>query len=209
VVEGTEAVDGTPCERYAIVMGKKPYSIETGLVERFWVDLGRNGHVLKKEEWHRGQLFTTVSEIELKSYEGKSGKVWVPVKGKATNIYNGSVSSEENYRVLQGSVRVGIVIPDRQFSVKYPVGTPISDHLRGIFYEFGQDKRPPPATLSDAQARLDENLAKAGEDRAELVAASWSRGGWINWAFWGPLSASLVVACSALVLYVVRLKGAS
>ena len=209
VVEGTEVVDGAPCERYAIVMGRKPYSIETGLVERFWVDLGRNGHVLKKERWSSGQLLNVVSEIELKSYEGESGKVWVPVKGKSTNMYNSSKTSEEYYRVLQGSVRVGSVIPDRQFSVKYPVGTPISDHLKGVFYEFGQDRRPPPVTSSDAQARLDETLAKAAEGRAELVAASWSRGGWINWAFWGPLSASLVGAFFALVLYVVRLKRAS
>ena len=208
VVEGTEVVDGTPCERYAIVMGKQPYSIDTGLVVRYWVDLARNGHVLKKERWSRGQLLNVVSEIELKSYQGESGKVWIPVKGKSTNMYNGSKSSDEYYRVLQGSVRVGGDIPDRQFSVKYPVGTPISDHLKGVFYEFGQDRRPPPVTSSDAQARLDENLAKAAENRAELVAASWSRGGWINWAFWGPLFASLVGAFFALVLYVIRLKRA-
>lgn len=208
VVEGTEAVDGTPCERYSIVMGEKPYPIETGLVERYWVDLSRNGHVLKKERWSRGQLLNVVSEIELKSFERESGKVWIPVKGKSRNMDNGSKSSDEYYRVLQGSVRVAGIIPDKQFSMKYPVGTPISDHLKGVFYEFGQDRRSPPVTSSEAQARLDENLAKAAENRAELVAASWSRGGWINWAFWGPLSVALVGAFITLVLYVVRLKSA-
>jgi hypothetical protein len=209
VVEGTEVVGGTPCERYAIVMGEKPYSIETGLVERYWVDFSRNGHVLKKEWWNGGRLLNVVSEIELKSYGGESERVWIPVKGKSTNLYNGVKTSEEYYRVLQGSVRVGGIIPDRQFTVRYPVGTPISDQLKGVFYEFGQDRRPPPETSSEAQARLNENLAKAAEGRAELVAASWSRGGWINWALWGPLFASLVAAVFALVLYVVRLKKAS
>ncbi len=191
VYEGTEEVDGVPCERYAFVLGKPPYPIETGLVHRFWIDMGRNGHVLKKERWNRGRLLSTASEITLDQVEIDGQPVWFPAKGTARNIYENEVTSEEHYRVLRGSAKINQGISDAAFSIKYPMGTPISDRLRGVVYEFGQDRRPPPKSMADAQTRLKEALSKAEAAKSELAAASWSRGGWINWAFWGPFSVFL------------------
>lgn len=208
VYEGTEEIDGAPCERYAIVLGREPYPIETGLVDRFWIDMGRNGHVLRHEEWNKGQLLTTASEIVLEDFGVGGDTIWLPVSGTVKSVDGDVTNSVENYRVLHGSVKINRGIRDAEFSIKYPVGTPISDHLRGVVYEFGQDRRPPPEDVTDAQARLQEALRKAQDTRSELVAASWSRGGWTNWAFWAPFSVFLAGALATVALSIARARRA-
>ena len=209
VHEGSEEVDGVSCERYAIVMGRQPYSIETGLVDRFWVDMGRCGHVLRMETMNKGRLLTTSSEIKLEEFPAKAGKLWIPVEGKCRSMDGGKVVVEERYHVLKSSIRFNKGLADGEFTIRYPMGTPVSDQVKKVVYEIGQDRRPPPEKMIDAQTRLDEALKKAGESRSELVAASWSRGGWINWSFWGPFSAFLAVALVAAFAFVARTRRAS
>lgn len=213
VDEGTEEVDGVSCRRFAFVMGQKPYSIETGLVERFWIDMGRGGHVLKQERWSRGQLRSTTSEIVLEGFEIQGKTVWVPISGTARILHDDEVSGEEHYRVLKETIRINQGIRDTQFSTWSAMGTPISDHLRRVVSEYRQEQRqkppPPSKPTADPQTRLQEALRKAESSGVKVVAGSWSREGSTPWIFWGPFSVFLAGSSAAIVLYLIRSRGSS
>jgi hypothetical protein len=203
--EGTEDIGGVPCERYAVVLGQEPYSIEKGLVMRFWIDMARGGGVLRHEFLSRGMLLATAEGIELKRFDTPEGVVWLPSRGKVVTSSEGVASSEERYGLILNSVVLNRDVPDRRFTVKYPMGTPVTDQVKKLYYEQGQDTRPAPTNTKDAQTRLDEALAEAEKVRDKLDASAWSREPGVDWLFWLPLSLSLAVAGCAGVLALKRL----
>jgi hypothetical protein len=94
--------------------------------------------------------------------------------------------------------------PGREvFTIKYKPGTPVSDNLRKLQYEFGQQKIGTKPTKAEAEAMLKEQLAKAEQQKSELVAAAPSRSfdwwTWLTWAF-----AAAVLGTSLVAFWVQR-----
>jgi hypothetical protein len=207
IYEGTEAIGKATCERYAVVLGDESGDVKTGIVHRFWIDMNRNAHVLKKESLTRGRLLSTTSDIELNRFGPSAEGVWLPVSGRFRAFSGRVIAAEESYWVMVSSVRVNRSIGDPQFTLKYPAGTPVTDHLKGVVHQFGEDTRPLPTNLAEAESRLDDALRKARETRSDLVASSWSRGNYWDWAVWLPLSVFVITGLSAGVFYHLHRRG--
>ena len=207
IYTGTESIDGARCEHYAFVLGRPPYHIDApnSLVYQFWIDMNRSAQVFRCERWNDGRLLERTVDVVLEQFGAKNESVWLPVRGTIEHFDGeGNLHSTEKYRLLKDTIAINKGIGDSQFTIKYPIGTPVSDRIRGLAYEVGQDRRPPPETLAEAEARLKDSLKKAEESRSELVAFSWSRGEFINWAFWLPLAVCLVSAVGAGFVYLRR-----
>jgi hypothetical protein len=78
--------------------------------------------------------------------------------------------------------------------MKYKPGTPISDSLRKLTNEYDRQKISPRPTKIEAEKMLNDQIAKAEEQKSELVVYSSSEGfawmPWMPWVFGGAVLAS-------------------
>jgi hypothetical protein len=190
-------------------------SFETwsGPYHKIWIDLRRGGHVVRWESFARGGELTGRSDIELRSFPLGDKTVWMPVRGVSEShnafkdgkaYYPAEPTHVETIQVVSSTMAFNKHPGPETFNIKYKPGTPISDKLRKLEYEFGQQKQTiaPRTTISRAEAekRLNEAVAKAEEQRTELVVASVSDGfKWSSWLAWG-FGAVLLVASTVLLI---------
>jgi hypothetical protein len=185
----------------------------SGPWQKFWIDLRRGGHVVRWESFARGGELVGRSDIELRSFPLGDQAVWMPVRGVIEShnafkdgkaYYPAEPTSVETIQVVASTMAFNKHPGPETFSIKYKPGTPISDNLRKLEYEFGQ-QRPtiePGTTMPRAEAEkmLNEAIKKAEQQKSELVVASSSEGiSWISWLAWG-CGAVLVAASTVLVI---------
>lgn len=211
--EAPEKIDGQEC---LVVTFHRvgPGETEPSYIERFWIDLGRGGHALRREVYHSGgKRANSMEDIVLRPFQDSRGTtVWLPVSGVYKSfihlgehnerIYGSQPTNLETYSALQESIRLNQSIPDERFSVKFRNGTLITDTLRRARYEFGQAREPETKRMTQAEveAQLEEQLRIADVQGDELRAASWERGnrGWSAW-----LPATLVGGSLAILVVLV------
>ena len=90
------------------------------------------------------------------------------------------------------------------FSVKYKPGTPVSDHVRKLSYQYGQQKLPENPSTSETEKMLVEQVQQANEQKHTLVAAPVEGWAWPRWAV-GVMG--LVLATSLYLLWAQRRSG--
>lgn len=195
---GADTVDGHSCYRVEVHLTQeviKKHGARNSLIVVYWFDLERGGHALKAD-WYsnRKSLNSRLVDVILRRFNLPQREVWLPVEGKYQFLNDdGSVRSTENYQVLQSSVRLSDLAPDR-FKAKFKPGTPITDQLRHARYEFGQDLRPPPTSRAEAQKRLSEQIEQAEAQKAVLDASRVANEGF-NW----PYALILVVTATSVI----------
>ncbi len=181
------------------------------LLERFWLDMKRGGHAVRREAYSDGAALVGRIEIRLKSFKVGDEPVWLPVSGSGEGhavMKDGKIviikepNSMETIGIVDGSLEFNKYPGPHTFEVTYKPGTRVSDNLRQLQYEYGQQKQKPRATKADAQAQLQEQVARAEEQRKELVAGSPLRDGpgWTSWLVWIFGASSLVFSVLVLVL---------
>ena len=202
--EGKGEVNGRVLDIYAITIGRPPFKIgEPGNVtDRFWVDLTCGGLVFKKETfygtWMHSHVVDIVAEVDKQGFAFPIHGKYEFFEPKNTNLY-----TSEEYNILKESLQIGQKTDPARLSVNFPVGTPISDRLKNAVYEFGQDRRPPPETLADAQARLSSAIEQAKQSRDQLAASSWSRDNWTDRWYW-PIVGVLATVLLVGVVFLLR-----
>jgi hypothetical protein len=83
------------------------------------------------------------------------------------------------------------------FTIKYKPGTPISDNLRKLEYQFGQQQIGLNPTKAEKEKMLNDQLAKAEQQKSALVVASTSEGfAWTSLLPWG-FGAAVVISLIA------------
>jgi len=205
---GHEQIGEYRCARVAIVIGQPPYELDDdrNMIERFWIDLSRGAQVLQKERISDGRLRSRTSGIKLAKYNVGSRSIWLPIQGRYEifNYDDRKLRIVEEYEVLTSSLLLNQGMDAERLKPDYSIGIPITDALKGTVELFGQDTRPPPETVADAQERLGSALRQAEESRSELAAASWSRGGWVRWSYWIPMAISAIALFAVVTLILMR-----
>jgi hypothetical protein len=213
VHEGTEPLDGYSCE--VVTFKYTPASIppEKESSQKFWVDLERGGHILRRELYRGANLSERLSRVQLAPFDGPKGsKVWLPISGTYEVFLYGDEKTRtilhskdpiriEEYLVMSPTVSLIAGIRDGHFAIELSPGTVVTDTVRGITYDFGRDQRPAPVTVAQAQERLRSHLSEADAQASELRAASWQRGGRTEWSWlpWAAAAAALIVAVIVFV----------
>lgn len=171
---------------------------------RYWIDLRRNGHVVRMETYSKEGMMSRL-DITLDEFPLKGAAVWMPVAGEtstyaATRNGKPTISKEpitiSTIRVVKGTMEFNKHPGREAFLARYKPGTPVSDGLRRLRYEFGQQKVDARMTKGQAEASLKEQIEKAEEQKSELVAASPARD--FDWQPW--LVAGLAVLALGALL---------
>jgi len=175
------------------------------LLYRSWIDLRRNGHVVHHESYTPAKAVAGRLDITLAPFKVGETEVWMPVSGEMVGfvavvdkkaVVTKDPTSRQTISVVGGTMEFNKRPGPEVFMMKYKPGTPISDHLRKLTYEFGQQKVAARPTRAEVQKMLDESIAKAEEQKSELVVASPpDRPDWASWLAWG--FGALVLVSSA------------
>lgn len=179
--------------------------IPNRITGRYWIDLSRSGQVVQAEGYAMDGAISGRLKVTLEPFKIGASEVWIPVSG-VNQTYVAAVDgkpviSEEptvitNIKVLRGTLQFNKRPDARVFTAKYKPGTPISDELRKMTYEFGQQTIGRTPSRDEAKTMLDEQLALAESQKKELVASpasegfAWSVG--LPWAFGAAVLVSLV-----------------
>jgi len=204
-----DQIDGRPLKVLAIAITGVPDS----LLRRYWIDLRRNGHVVR-EEIYRGKGHRVMAkrlDIKLAPFKIGKSEVWMPVSGESVG-YEATVDKKpvvlkqpqafEKIYVVNGTMEFNRHPGPDVFTIRYKPGTPVSDNLRKLQYEYGQQKVGTNPTKPEVQKMLDEQLAMAHQQKSELVVASNSEG--IPWSTWLASGFGALVVISSIVLWVQR-----
>jgi hypothetical protein len=194
-------VDGRPLKVLNIGIKGVPDS----LIARYWIDLRRNGHVVRRESYRAGKVMSGRLDIKLAPFEIGDTEVWMPVSGESVGyealgedkipIVTKEPTSIRTIYVVNGTMEFNKHPGPEAFTIKYKMGTPISDNLRKLEYEFGQQKIGLNPTKAEAEKMLNEQLAQAEAQKAELVVASPSEGfDWTRWLAWGFGALALIAS---------------
>jgi len=176
------------------------------LMLRYWIDLSRNGHVVRQESFGPDKTMNGRADIKLESFKIGNAEMWMPVRMEQTGwaaMEKGSpIVTKEPTSLQTVYIVAGTMVFNRHpgrdaFTIKYKPGTPVSDHLRQMETEFGQQKIGLKPTKVEAEKMLKEQLKQAEEQKSELVAVPTSGGvAWSSWALGGfaALAVASVVA---------------
>ena len=196
-----ETVDGVPLKVLSFSFRERRQ-----LDQRFWIELRRGGHVVRREIYDQKGKVSGRVVVRLASFKLGRDLVWMPVSG-TTESHDAADKDGEPYTPVEATSVQQIDVIDGTmefnkrpgaavFKIDYKPGTPISDNLRQVQTEFGRQKPAPRPTKPEAEATLRRQLAEAEAQRSELVAEPPT-------AFGASLSPWLVgvAGTSALVLY--------
>jgi hypothetical protein len=150
------------------------------IVKRYWIDLNRDGHVVRSESHASidGSLGGRIT-VNLKQFNIDGESVWFPISGISEGFiftrdnkleYSKKPTNRDDIYILLDTLKFNRNPPASAFKLDYKPGTPISDQLKKLRYEFGQQQPPPRLTRETAEKHLQEQLALANAQRAELVA---------------------------------------
>lgn len=176
--------------------------------QRFWIDPDRGGQVIRREGYDPNGAVLGRTVIDLKDFVIQGGKVWIPIAGTTEGfaaIENGkpvtakSPTYVETIAILRPTLQFNQHPPSAVFQIAYKLGTPITDNLRKLEFEFGQQHIGQRPARAEAQVMLAGLLSKAEEQKKELVAASPSRV--FDWSMVLPWVAALAVLASGLALW--------
>jgi hypothetical protein len=202
-----EQLDGRQLRVLTIALAGVPNST----IFRYWIDLNRNGHVVREEDYASGQVMAYRLDIKLAPFKIDGREFWMPVSGESVG-YNAVVDKKpvvmsapqsfERIYVVNGTMDFNKHPRPEVFTIKYKPGTPISDNLRKLQYSFGQQQLAPKPTRSEVKKMLDDQVALAEKQQTELVVAPPSESS--NWAPWLTSGFGALVLISLAALWVQR-----
>lgn len=181
--------------------------------QRLWIDLHRNGNVVRHETYTKEKKCFSRIEVKLAPFKLGNAEVWMPVSGVDKSYWDdGGVSDLNKLRVVGTPTVVGEIRvvggsmefnqhPGREvFTIKYKAGTRISDALRRLEYEYGRQTIASRPTKAEAESMLDNQLAQAEDQKAGLMVAPPSADfDWTTWLAWGFGGAALISLIALLV----------
>lgn len=204
-----DEIDGRPLKVLTIGLSGFPDTV----VFRYWLDMKRNGHVVQLETYGPGPGGARQSnwQFELSRFTVGGADVWMPVSAVETGylrlenqkiVFQNTPTRSQKIYVVGGTMQFNKHPGRDVFTIKYKPGTPISDSLRKLQYEFGQQKIGAKPTKAEAENMLKEQLAKAEEQKSALVVASTPEG--LPWSTWLPWGFSVLVIASLTLLWIQR-----
>lgn len=126
--DGWEDIGGHKCLHISVVLNPDRAADSEPVMDRFWIDMKRGGHTLKRERRYGFKLLFRVQNIKLEEFTIPGGKkIWFPVHGEFESFnphdrLRGEELSDapvlrDTYDVIKDSLLVNQGIPDSRFSV--------------------------------------------------------------------------------------------
>lgn len=202
-IVSNDEIEGRPLKRLTVYLKYK--DIPNILARRYWIDLARSGQVVRVDSFLEKSLAVRW-DITLKSFRVGDADVWMPISGEIKNYLGGQVTKSlvftkeptllRSIRVIDGTMEFNKRPGASTFTLKHKPGTPISDQIRKLNYQFGQKQISNRPSKAEAETMLQEQIAEAEEQKRELVAVPREGIDWWTWSvagLVGTLSASLAV----------------
>ncbi len=209
-----DQIEGRPVKALSVFLTfKGPKNIPDQLLMRYWIDLHKSGQVVRKE-YYQDDVMGARFEIALRSFKVGSEDVWMPIsadmKSYVENVEGKPVVLKDpvlhlSIYVIEGTMQFNKHPGPDVFTAKYKPGTPISDHIRKLKYQFDEVKISPRPTKSEVEAMLQSQLAKAEAQKNELVAAPLTEG--FNWWALSVAGMGAAVMASLTLLWMQRRAG--
>jgi hypothetical protein len=145
------------------------------LLRRYWIDLGRNGHVVRFEAYWNGERLLLRRDIKLAKFGLAGAQIWMPVSAEQVT-YSPPTASETGKSQPESSATISIVngtmafnagLDAKHFAIDYRAGKPISASGRRWSDQF--DRQTLSAKRIDAaaqKARSDLPAQDAEQDQA-------------------------------------------
>lgn len=185
-----DVVEGDPYKALDVAIAGIPDS-RTG---RYWIDLRRGGHVVRAEGYGSDQAILSRLDVKLARFKVGDVEAWMPVSGEYASyaaFEKGSLALTKEptvlstVNVLQSTLQFNKRPGPEAFTLKYKPGTPVSDHLRQMSYEFGRQTIGLKPSKADAETMLNEQVARAEAQNKLLVASPAQDGDGWSWMIWG------------------------
>lgn len=137
-----------------------------------WVDLERDGHILKQEFSHKNNLWFRVDQVSLAQFPlPKGGQIWLPTGGVFNSFAQAGTYKEdpvlrESHHLVRGSLRLNQGLRDDRFSANWPGEVRLNSNMSG-----GKGSTSTAInSLSNPQERIDpEGVALKQSERLELA----------------------------------------
>jgi len=175
---------------------------------RCWLDMKRGGQCRLREGYGSEEKLVFRSMIQLKEVKAGSSRIWMPVMAVTQNfaalrdktvVVLDKPTETETIYFVEATLEFNKHPPDSTFRAKYKPGTPVTDQLRQIQYEFGRQKMVV-RTRAEVEAQLRDQLAKAEAQKTELRAGPADQGfDWSGSLVWIFGAASLITATLVLL----------
>ena len=178
---------------------------------RFWIDLERGGHVVRKDFYLSPKEVGGRLDIRLTEFKIGDAKVWMPTHGEMSNyakekggkpVVSSTPTTTETIYVNGGSMEFNKKPGNEVFEVKYKAGTPVSDNLRKLQFEYGQQKPGVRKSKAETEAELRAQVDEAQKQGKELLASSPARDR--DWTPWFVGLFGTVALVTSITLWVQR-----
>jgi hypothetical protein len=198
-------------ERPLKVLSVALKGVADSLLYRYWVDLKRSGQVVRREAYMPGKIMGIRLDIKLARFKFSSEEIWMPVSGDTVGygamvdkkpVITKEPTSLETTYIVGGAIEFNKRPGREAFTIKYKPGTSISDNLRKLEYQFGQQKIGLRPTKIEAEKMLNEQIANADAQKAGLVVASQTEG--FDWSSWIASGFVVLLLFSSVALWVQR-----
>ncbi len=185
--------------------------VPDSLLSRYWIDLARNGQVVRQDTYLGGLGATGRLDIKLASFMVGSTEVWMPVSGESVG-YAALINRKpavlkepqviEKIAVVTGTMAFNKHPGPEVFTLKYETGKPISDGLRRLQSEYRQQKAGAGAVKPEVERKYRERCARDEAQTLTPVVVSMSEGfDWPTWLAWGF---GVLIVVSAIALGIQR-----
>jgi hypothetical protein len=200
-----ESVDGVKLKAvtFADDDGKRPF-------RRFWIDLKRGGHAVRAEQYGKGGVVDYRVDVQLASFPVGDTKIWMPISGVVKSYidtkddkigHSSEPTAIQTIYINHGTLEFNKHPDAKAFTIEYKPGTPVSDNIRRLKYEFGQQRMSPLPSRAEATAMLKEQLANAEAQHRELIATSPARSSteWKPWLTLGFGASAVLLSLTLLI----------
>ncbi|WP_165226223.1 hypothetical protein [Aquisphaera insulae] len=198
-----DQIDQVPLE----VLDVRLRGVPDSLFSRYWIDLRRNGHVVRAESYSQNAV-TGRSDIKLATFRVGDSQLWMPVSGESQGfaalvdrkvVVTKEWTTRTSVRVVERTMEFNRSASPEVFRIKEKLGNPISANLRTLESQYRQQQARWKTTAVAREKTLDDQLDESQEQKSGSVDASAPMA--LAWTSLLPYGLGAAVVASLIVLW--------